>query len=124
MGIPPRWRGWRSKIVQQGASGVTPSRASKVRAVLRRIGWGASALVVLAMLAVAFYLWRATPQVDGTESLPGLSGPVRIERDAHGVPTVHAQTARDAFFGLGVVHAQDRLWQLETHRRIGSGRLA
>ena len=27
-------------------------------------------------------------------------------------------------FGLGFVHAQDRLWQLETHRRIGSGRLA
>ena len=27
-------------------------------------------------------------------------------------------------FGLGFVHAQDRLWQLETHRRIGAGRLA
>ncbi|HEX7438953.1 MAG TPA: penicillin acylase family protein, partial [Caldimonas sp.] len=29
-----------------------------------------------------------------------------------------------ALFGLGYAHAQDRLWQLETHRRIGSGRLA
>ena len=27
-------------------------------------------------------------------------------------------------YGLGFVHAQDRLWQLETHRRIGAGRLA
>ena len=27
-------------------------------------------------------------------------------------------------FGLGVAHAQDRLWQMETHRRIGAGRLA
>ena len=32
--------------------------------------------------------------------------------------------AEAAMFGLGFVHAQDRLWQLETHRRIGSGRLA
>ena len=27
-------------------------------------------------------------------------------------------------FGLGFAHAQDRLWQLETHRRIAAGRLA
>ena len=49
---------------------------------------------------------------------------IRIERDADGIPTIKAGSLEDAAFGLGFVHAQDRLWQLETHRRIGSGRLA
>jgi penicillin amidase len=42
----------------------------------------------------------------------------------HGIPTVRAANAHDAYFGLGVVHAQDRLWQMETQRRIGAGRMA
>jgi len=32
--------------------------------------------------------------------------------------------ADDLFFGNGFVHAQDRLWQLELMRRVGSGRLS
>src|SRR5262249_42899358 len=30
----------------------------------------------------------------------------------------------DALFGLGYVHAQDRLWQMEFQRRVGHGRLS
>ncbi len=56
--------------------------------------------------------------------MAGLSAPVSIERDAFGVPTIRASTADDALFGLGYAHAQDRLWQMEFQRRIGSGRLA
>ena len=56
--------------------------------------------------------------------LPGARAPLQILRDAHGIPTVRAASRRDAMFGLGVAHAQDRLWQMETHRRIGAGRLA
>src|SRR5262249_18422475 len=33
-------------------------------------------------------------------------------------------TKLDAFYGLGYVHAQDRLWQMEFQRRIGHGRLS
>ncbi len=61
---------------------------------------------------------------DGERSVPGLSAPVSIERDAHGVPTIRAASPSDALFGLGYAHAQDRLWQMEFQRRIGSGRLA
>src|SRR5512139_1552995 len=96
---------------------------------MRRAAW---ALLWMA-LAVAVSLWvysrRALPQVQGTITLQGvaLQGPraeVRIERDADGIPTIKAASREDALFGLGYVHAQDRLWQLETHKRIGSGRLA
>ena len=89
--------------------------------------WGAAALLVL-LLGLAAVLWfyaqRVLPLTQGELALPGVAAPVRIERDVHGIPTVHAQSLRDAAFGLGVAHAQDRLWQLETQRRIGAGRLA
>ena len=84
-------------------------------------------LVVLAALTAVgagLYVQRALPTVDGTITLAGASAEVRIERDANGVPTVHASNLNDAAFAVGVLHAQDRLWQLETHKRIGSGRLA
>lgn len=82
------------------------------------------ALCVLIAAAAWFYVQRVNPLHDGRLNLPGLQAEVRIERDVHGIPTIHAGSDADAFFALGVVHVQDRLWQLETHRRIGSGRLA
>ena len=45
-------------------------------------------------------------------------------RDRHGIPHIFAASLEDAHFALGFVHAQDRLWQMEMNRRIGSGRLA
>ena len=45
-------------------------------------------------------------------------------RDKWGVPHIYAGSNRDLFFAQGYVHAQDRLWQMELQRRIGSGRLS
>ena len=56
--------------------------------------------------------------------LKGLEEAVEIRRDRWGVPHVHAQTRHDLWFGEGFCHGQDRLWQLDLYRRIGSGRLA
>ncbi len=88
---------------------------------------GAAALLVV-LLGGAAALWvygqRVLPVTAGELALPGAAAALRIERDTHGIPTVHASTLRDAAFGLGVAHAQDRLWQMETQRRIGAGRLA
>jgi penicillin amidase len=91
---------------------------------IKRLAWGLAGLTALVLLGAVGYAWRATPAHGGELKLRGLAGEVRIERDNHGIPTVRAASLRDAMYGLGVVHAQDRLWQLETHRRIGSGRLA
>lgn len=57
-------------------------------------------------------------------NLPGLTGEVWICRDECGVPQVYAETLGDLGFGLGLVMAQDRLWQMETLRRLAGGRLA
>ena len=45
-------------------------------------------------------------------------------RDRYAVPHVLSATDHDAFFGLGFVHAQDRLWQMTLARRTAQGRLS
>ena len=81
-------------------------------------------MVVMAIAFVALYAQRALPVLDGAIKLSGAQGAIHIGRDEHGIPSIKAGSARDLAFGLGVVHAQDRLWQLETHKRIGAGRMA
>ncbi|MDQ6680823.1 MAG: penicillin acylase family protein [Pseudomonadota bacterium] len=91
---------------------------------LKRISIGLIVLLVLAAAVLWIYARQTLPQTEGSIGVVGLASAVRIERDAHGIPTIKAATPEAALFGLGYVHAQDRLWQLDTHRRIGSGRLA
>jgi penicillin G amidase len=64
------------------------------------------------------------PQLDGAVSIPGLSAPVTIHRDAHGVPHLRAATLDDLLLAQGFVTAQDRLWQMDSLRRHASGTLA
>ena len=88
---------------------------------------GLTGLLLLAgalAAALALYGWQTLPRTQGELLLAGAASDIRIERDVHGIPTIVAATPLDAYFGLGVVHAQDRLWQMETHRRIGAGRMA
>jgi penicillin G amidase len=86
----------------------------------------AALLVVVLGLVAALWIYaqRTLPVTQGELQLPGAAAELRIERDVHGIPTVHASSLRDAAYGLGVAHAQDRLWQMETQRRIGAGRLS
>jgi penicillin G amidase len=83
-------------------------------------------IVLLAAAAGGGYLWLRTslPVTSGTIVLKGLSAPVRIVRDVHGIPTIAAANERDAAFALGFLHAQDRLYQMDLTRHIGAGRLS
>ncbi len=54
----------------------------------------------------------------------GLQEPIDILRDENSVPHIFGTSEDDIAFGLGVAHAQDRLWQMELFRRVGQGRLA
>lgn len=54
-------------------------------------------------------------------SVRGLSAPITIRRDHFGVAHVLAGSEEDAFFGMGFVSTQDRLWQMEYDRRRGTG---
>ncbi|MBI3452678.1 MAG: penicillin acylase family protein [Rhodospirillales bacterium] len=72
-----------------------------------------------------YVFFRASlPAVSGRIAVAGLGGAVEIVRDRRGVPNIFARSSDDAFFALGFVHAQDRLFQMEMMRLSGQGRLA
>ncbi len=55
-------------------------------------------------------LHGSLPQLDGAATLAGLSGPVVVERDALGVPTIRGETRSDVARATGFVHAQERFF--------------
>src|SRR5262249_8181709 len=93
-------------------------------ACVRRIILILGALALAAAVYVAYAVWQTFPRQTGSLKVSGHSAPIRIAFDAPGIPTIHAQSIADALFGLGYVHARDRLWQIEFERRVGAGRLA
>lgn len=81
-------------------------------------------LVILAAGFGTLWLSRSLPQASGTVRIAGLSAPVTIARDAHGVPHIDGATRDDVYAGLGFAQAQDRMWQMELNRMAGQGRLS
>jgi penicillin amidase len=93
----------------------------------RVVGWGLFAVVAACSLIVANRLLAVpdrAPAASGTLESLGLRADVRVVRDPLGVPHVEAETESDAWFGLGLAHAQDRLWQMELQRRAARGKLS
>jgi penicillin amidase len=107
-------------------------RATRLRRNLLRITAITVPFVIL--LAIAAFIggryWTrhalhdSLPQIDGTLSIAGLSAPVTVQRDAQGVPHIHAATLNDLVIAQGFVTAQDRLWQMDILRRHAAGDLA
>ncbi len=80
--------------------------------------------VVLLILAASLALFASFPRYSATHTLPGLQHAVEIIRDEQAVPHIHAENELDAYFALGFIHAQDRLWQMEFNLRAATGTLA
>jgi penicillin G amidase len=107
--------------------GTLNSRRTSISRIVRILLWLVlAALILLAgALGYAYYVARsALPQLDGQLQISGLSAPVTVTRDSHGVPTIEAANLEDLFFAQGYVTAQDRLWQMDIMRRFGSGELS
>jgi penicillin amidase len=105
-----------------------PAVGRSVVRVILKIVLGLVLLLVLAVALLSAWFYRAThsslAQLDGTIALPGLSAPVSVVRDAHGVPHFTAASLSDLFFAQGYVTAQDRLWQMDLTRRAAGGEMA
>ena len=83
-------------------------------------------IVVLALVLIGGYIYLQTmaPTYSGNVTLNGLNAPVEVFYDNYGVPHIYAQNEGDAYYALGYVHAQDRLFQMEMLRRAAGGRLS
>ncbi|MBT8101033.1 MAG: penicillin acylase family protein, partial [Gammaproteobacteria bacterium] len=90
----------------------------------RRLVATAVLLFIITALLVWAMLRASLPQLDGDVNVLGLSAPVKIERDANGVPTLHAANRNDLAFATGFVHGQDRFFQMDLSRRNSAGELS
>lgn len=81
--------------------------------------------LVVPIIGTAFALYghltKSLSPVTGELILSGLNSAVNIQFDKQGVPSVIAQSERDAFFAQGYLHASERMWQMETQRRFTQG---
>src|ERR1700676_230691 len=84
----------------------------------------AAGVAGLAGGAYFFGTRRPLPRYKGEPRLASLHEQVEIITDRYGVPHIYAQNEDDLFYAQGYVHAQERLWQMELNRRVGSGRLS
>jgi len=86
-------------------------------------------LLVLGILITAIPLaiesaGSAYLMVDDTVIVGRVHNNVTVYRDDWGVPHIYAQDTHDAYYALGYVMAQDRLFQMDLFRRAVAGRLA
>ncbi len=88
-------------------------------------------LLALGLISSGGGLWFVTsvmngslPKLSGSFQVPQIDQTVRIERDAQGVPSIHGASYPDICFGLGVLHAQDRFFQMDLLRRKAAGELS
>ncbi len=87
----------------------------------------AGVILLIAVILVLFGIFtvrRSFPKTDGEIKLNSPEAPIDIYRDSSGIPHIYASTQHDLFYAQGYVHAQDRFWQMDFWRHIGSGRLA
>lgn len=84
-------------------------------------------LLVLGLLLAGFAtstVRQSFAQESGTIQLPKLKAEVTVQRDNWGIPQIYAANSHDLFMAQGYIHAQDRFWQMDFWRHIGSGRLS
>ncbi|HUE75413.1 MAG TPA: penicillin acylase family protein, partial [Chloroflexota bacterium] len=81
-------------------------------------------LTVLGGLALRSFVRAPLPPTSKTIDTAQVRSPVEIRRDRWGVPHIYAQHSADLYFGLGFVHAQDRLWQMDLFRQVARGTLS
>ncbi|MBV0893087.1 penicillin acylase family protein [Paracoccus sp. Z118] len=84
-------------------------------------------LLVGAVLAVTlawYFAVRSLPDYQAAHQVQGIVAPVEIVRTTDNVPHIFAGSDHDAFFALGLAHAQDRLFQMTVLRRAAQGRLS
>ena len=79
------------------------------------------ALIALLALPGASLAHRSKAE---TVDVAGLERKATVLRDTFGVPHVFAKSEHDAYFMVGYLHAQDRLFQMDSSRRQAGGTLA
>ncbi|MBL0339581.1 MAG: penicillin acylase family protein [Bacteroidetes bacterium] len=82
-------------------------------------------ILIIGSISIVFlYLQSSRPVYHGEIHTKGNDQDIKIYFDHFGIPHIYASNEHDAYFALGYVQAQERLFQMELLRRVGSGRLS
>ena len=107
---------------------VSPVQTTRISSrTWRVLGAIVTGLMMVIVVGIGWFLSiarSALPELDGPLPVAGVSAPISVTRDGHGVPTIESATLDDLFFAQGYVAAQDRLFQMDLMRRAAIGELA
>ncbi len=81
-------------------------------------------LIIFTIIIGYLFLLNTKPEYEGSIQSDHIKDSVTVYHDEYGIPHIYAQNASDAYFTLGYLHAQERLFQMEIIKRVASGRLA
>src|SRR5262245_25198161 len=83
-------------------------------------------IVVTAILLLLIALPAAPQDLPNGRmvKLPGMLQPGMVTREANGIAHAWALNSHDLYYLNGWLHAQDRLFQMDSSRRIASGTLS
>jgi penicillin G amidase len=81
-------------------------------------------ILLLGTLIIHIFLDGTKPKYNGVLTIDGIKNEINIYYDDYGVPHIYAANEEDAYYALGYVYAQDRLFQTQFFKLIASGRLS
>ena len=85
------------------------------------------ALILFSLLISGFFFYlsyQSLPKYRKDVFSSDIQAKISIKTDLYAVPHVTGYSDEETFFGLGYVHAQERLWQMTYLKRISQGRLS
>jgi len=82
-------------------------------------------ILLVALYFISYFLLKSyVPDYNGETKTSLIDDDITIYRDSLGVPFIITEKETDAAFGLGYLHAQERMFQMDMIRRAGEGRLS
>ncbi len=99
-------------------------KKGRLATVFRNIGIIILILFMTLAGLTTYTVRKSFPQASGIIAIPGLESEVKVQRDEWGIAQIYAASAHDLFLAQGYVTAQDRFWQMDFWRHIGTGRLS
>ncbi|MAF79309.1 MAG: hypothetical protein CME60_14200 [Halobacteriovoraceae bacterium] len=84
-------------------------------------------LIILSILSIGLYAWWShlgEPQYSGEIQLLRLKEKVQVDYDKFGIPHIQASNEEDLYRALGLIMAQDRLFQMDLLRRVIRGEVS
>ena len=85
----------------------------------------ATTMFFLSIFGFFFYLsYQSLPDYNKKLFANDIKSKIIIKTDPYAIPHITGNDDKETFFGLGYVHAQERLWQMTYLKRLSQGRLS